>query len=98
VLPATGQSLVGVALQSAQQPAEPLQAGDRIRIVDTPASQAEPPASTPQTLSGVVVLTAGPNDSGLTIVNVTVPATQAADRAARVATGRIALILDTRER
>ena len=98
VLPAAGQSLVGVALQSAQLPAEPLQAGDRIRIVDTPASQAEPPASTPQTIPGVVVSAAPPDDSGQTIVNVTVPSGQAADLAARVATGRIALILDSRER
>lgn len=98
VLPAAGQSLVGVALQSAQLPAEPLQAGDRIRIVETPASQAEPPASTPQTVPGVVVSVAGPDDSGQTIVNVTVPSGQAAGLAARVATGRIALVLDSRER
>ncbi len=98
VLPGAGQSLVGVALQPAQLPAEPLQAGDRVRIVDTPASQAEPPASTPQTIPGVVVSAAAPDDSGQTIVNVTVPSSQAADLAARVATGRIALILDTRER
>ena len=98
VLPAAGQSLVGVALQAAQLPAEPLRAGDRIRVVDTPASQAEPPASTPQTIPGVVVWAAGPDDSGLTIVDVTVPSGQAADLAARVATGRIALVLDTRER
>lgn len=98
VLPAAGQSLVGVALQTAQLPAEPLRAGDRIRIVDTPPSQAEPPAATPQTISAVVVSTAAPDASGQTIVNVTVPSDQAADLAARVATGRIALILDSRER
>jgi flagella basal body P-ring formation protein FlgA len=98
VLPAAGQSLVGVALQSAQLPAEPLRPGDRIRIVDTPASQSEPPAATPQTIPGVVASVRGPDDSGLTVVDVTVPSNQAADLAARVATGRIALILDTRER
>lgn len=98
VLPAAGQSLVGVALQPAQLPAEPLQAGDRVRIVDTPASQAEPPASTPQAIPAVVVSAAAPDDGGQTIVNVTVPSGQAADLAARVATGRIALVLDSRER
>ncbi len=98
VLPAAGQSLVGVALQPAQLPAEPLVAGDRIRIVDTPASQGEPPAATPRTIPGVVVSATAPDDRGQTIVNVTVPSGQAADLAARVATGRIALILDTRER
>ena len=98
VLPAAGQSLVGVALQSAQLPAEPLRPGDDVRIVDTPTSQAEPPASTPQTIGAVVVSTSGPDDSGQSIVNVTVDSGQAADLAARVATGRIALILDSRER
>jgi len=39
-----------------------------------------------------------PDDSGLTVVDVSVPSGQAADLAARVATGRIALILDSRER
>jgi len=98
VLPAAGQSLVGVALQHTQLPAEPLQSGDRIRVVDPPAGQAEPPTAAPPTIPGVVVSVAGPADNGLTIVDVTVPATQAAALAARVATGRIALILDTRER
>lgn len=98
VSPAAGQSLVGVALQPAQLPAEPLQAGDRIRIVDTPASQSEPPSTTPPTIPGVVVSTSGSGDRGVIIVDVTVPAAQAAELAARVATGRIALILDSRER
>lgn len=94
VLPAAGQSLVGVALQRAQLPAEPLQPGDRIRIVDTPAGQAEPPASTPRTIPGVVVSATARDDNGLTIVNVTVPSDLAAALAAQVATGRTALILD----
>jgi hypothetical protein len=98
VLPASGQSVVGVALQPAQLPAEPLQPGDRVRLVDTPASQAEPPSSTPQTIDAVVASTAAPDDSGQTIVDVTVPSGRAADLAARVATGRIALVLDSRER
>ena len=98
VLPATGRSMVGVALTPAQLPAEPLRAGDRVRIVDTPTSQGEPPSTTPATISGEVVSSVGPNETGLSVVNVTVPVNQAADLAARVATGRIALILDSRER
>ncbi len=98
LLPTSGQSVVGVALQLAQLPAEPLQPGDRVRIVDTPASQAEPPSTTPQTTDAVVASAAAPDDSGLTIVDVTVPSGQAAELAARVATGRIALVLDSRER
>jgi hypothetical protein len=98
VVPAQGQSLVGVALTAAQLPAEPLQPGDRVRIVDTPTTQGEPPTTAPATIAGVVASTVGPDDTGLTVVNVTVPAGQAADLAARVATGRVALILDSRER
>jgi hypothetical protein len=98
VTPASGQSLVGVALQHAQLPTEPLRAGDRVRVVDTPTSQADPPAATPDAIPAVVVSTEALDDGRQTIVNVTVPSAQAADLAARVATGRIALILDSRER
>lgn len=98
VLPAAGRSLVGVALTSAQLPAEPLRAGDQVRIVETPTSQGEPPSTTPATFPGEVVSTAGPDQTGLTVVNVSVPSQQAADLAARVATGRVALVLDSRER
>jgi hypothetical protein len=47
-----------------------------------------------------VALTAAqlPDETGLTVVNVMVPSGQAADLAARVATGRVALVLDSRER
>jgi len=98
VVPTEGRSLVGVALTAAQLPAEPLQAGDRVRIVDTPTAQGEPPTTAPATIAGEVASSVGPDDTGLTVVNVTVPAGQAADLAARVATGRVALILDSRER
>ena len=98
VLPAAGQSLVGVALTTTQLPAEPLLAGDRVRIVDTPVSQGEPPATTPNSINGEVVSVSGPDSSGLIVVNVTVPTGRAADLAARVATGRVALVLDSRAR
>lgn len=98
VQPTSGRSMVGVALTPAQLPAEPLRAGDKVRIVATPAAQGEPPATTPATIAGEVVSSVGPNETGLTVVNVTVPVNQAADLAARVATGRVALILDSRER
>ena len=98
VVPPQGRSLVGVALTVAQLPAEPLHAGDRVRIVDTPTTQGEPPTTSPATIAGEVMSAVGPDDTGLTVVNVTVPAAQAADLAARVATGRVALVLDSRER
>jgi hypothetical protein len=98
LLPAGGQSLVGVALITSQLPAQPLRAGDRVRIVDTPVSQGEPPATTPPSIPGQVVSVSGPDQAGLMVVDVTVPSGRAADLAARVATGRIALVLDSRAR
>jgi len=98
VLPGAGRSLVGVALTAAQLPGVPLRAGDRVRIVDTPGAQGGPPSTTPATIAAEVVSTVGPNDTGLMIVNVTVDDGRAADLAARVATGRVALVLDSRER
>lgn len=98
VVPAAGRSLVGVALSSAQLPAQMLQAGDRVRIVDTPTAQGEPPTTTPAAIGGEVASVVGPDDTGLTVVNVTVDDRQAADLAARVATGRVALVLDSRVR
>lgn len=98
IVPTAGRSLVGVALTAAQLPGEPLQPGDRVRIVDTPTTQGEPPTTAPATIAGLVASVVWPDDTGLTVVNVTVPAGQAADLAARVATGRVALILDSRER
>lgn len=98
VLPAAGQALVGIALTAAQLPAEPLRAGDQVRVIDTPVSQGEPPATTPTSIAGQVVSVTGPDSAGLIVVDVTVPTGQAAGLAARVATGRIALVLDSRVR
>jgi len=97
VVPGEGLSLVGVALTAGQLPAEPLLPGDRVRVVDTPPSQADPPATDPGATDGEVVSVTGPDDVGLTTVDVLVPADQAAGLAARVATGRVALVLDSRK-
>jgi hypothetical protein len=98
LIPGDGLSLVGVALASGQLPAEPLLPGDPVRVVDTPPSQADPPATDPDATEGEVVSVAGPDDVGMTTVDVLVPAGEAAGLAARVATGRVTLVLDSRER
>lgn len=98
VVPTAGRSLVGVALTAAQLPAGALQPGDRVRVVDTPTAQGEPPSTTPATIPGEVASVVGPDDTGLTVVNLIVSDERAADLAARVATGRVALVLDSRER
>ncbi|WP_298462063.1 SAF domain-containing protein [uncultured Cellulomonas sp.] len=94
--PPSGQSVVGVALTAAQRPTIDLRAGDRVRIVETPITQGDPPAQTPPTLPATVVAVS-PTDADTVIVNVAVGTQDAADLAARAATGRVALILDSLE-
>jgi len=89
-----GESIVGVALNTSQLPSYPLAAGDVVRIVETPVSQGEPPATTPATFEAVVFTTRFDEATSQTIVDLIVPESRAADIAARAATGRIALIVD----
>lgn len=89
-----GKSIVGVALGAAQMPTYPLAAGDTIRIVDTPVAQGEPPATTPQAFKATVFTTKYVEKTNQWIVDLIVPTGQAADIAARAATGRIALVVD----
>lgn len=98
VLPRQGMSLVGVALPPSLLPGEALVAGDRVRVVATPGQQGdvgpEPPATIPATVVGVYP----DGQGGQTIVSVEVPQERAAELAARSATGKVALVLDSRER
>mgnify|MGYP002585579386 FL=1 len=96
VLPKAGQTLVGVGLAPAMLPAEPLLAGDRVRIVETPDQQGEvvtAPVAMEAVVSRVTIL-----ETGDTLVDVLVPTDKAAELAARAATGRVALVLESRER
>jgi hypothetical protein len=89
-----GTSLVGIALSDAQMPSVSLHAGEKVRLVNTPVSQGDPPASDPTSYAGTVFQThAGSQNQ--TIVDVAVDKDQAPLIAATAATGRIALILDT---
>jgi len=90
----SGKSIVGVALSAKQLPSYPLTAGDKVRIVDTPIAQGDPPAATPSTFTAEVFTTKYDDISGQWIIDLVVNERQAADIAARSATGRIALILD----
>lgn len=98
LVPAVGQSLVGVSLTASQMPAEPLAAGDAVRIVATRDDQADAGGQVPVTFTATVVDVAFDEVSGQTVVDVSVPQDQSADLAARAAAGRVALILDSRER
>jgi hypothetical protein len=88
------QSLVGMSLNNSQLPPYPLTNGDKVRIVSTPANQAEVPKETPQAVSASVVSTEKDTVSGQTLVAVMVPKADAPILAAKAATGRVALILD----
>lgn len=96
VVPRAGEAMVGVGLAPAMLPAEPLLAGDRVLIVETPGSQGEvttAPVVMEAVVSRVTVL-----DTGLTLVDVLTGEERAAELAARAATGRVALVLSSRER
>ncbi|MFW6033593.1 MAG: SAF domain-containing protein [Actinomycetota bacterium] len=99
VVPAAGEAVVGVALGPAQVPGEPLLPGDVVLVVDTPRSGDEPPAEAPAAIEATVLKTyppTGPSDP--LVVDVVVSDDQAADLAARVATGRVGVVLMSRER
>lgn len=98
LVPGEGESLVGISLTAAQMPSEPLYSGDGVRIVTTPGDQGEVTDEDPVTIEATVVGVSRVEETGETVVNVSVPKEKSADLAARAATGRVALVLDTRER
>ena len=98
VVPASGMSVVGVALTPAQVPGLTLQAGDRVRVVATPAQGAAPASGTPQFSEADVVGVRADAETGQLVVDLLVPHAEATVLAARVATGNVALVLDSRER
>lgn len=98
VVPPSGMSVVGVALTPAQVPSLALRTGDRVRVVVTPAQGAEPAAGAPQFSGADVVGVRADAEAGQLVVDLLVPYAEAAVLAARVATGNVALVLDSRER
>lgn len=93
-VPAAGQSLVGVSLTPAQLPGDPLRPGMKVRIVNTPRPQDDPPKKAPASIPATVVATHTFGDQGQVVVDVTVPQNVAASLAASIATTRVALVLD----
>lgn len=98
VLPAKGMSIVGISLTPAMMPATELQTGDDVRIVSTPGDQGDVAGGEPVAITATVVKVRTSGDSGQTVVDVSVPEADAAKLAARAATGKVALVLDSRER
>ncbi|HEX2892635.1 MAG TPA: SAF domain-containing protein, partial [Marmoricola sp.] len=98
LVPGEGESLVGISLTPAQMPSEPLYGGDVVRIVTTPGDQGEITDKEPVAIEATVVGVNRVEETGETVVDVAVPEAEAAELAARAATGRVALVLDARER
>lgn len=94
--PAAGNSIVGVALTPNQMPAgTSLHAGDRVRIVETPVNGGDAPVEEPLSIPAVVVTSKSATVGDQTVVDVEVQRERAGALAARAATGRVALVLDT---
>lgn len=97
-LPPAGQSIVGVALTPAQTPGLALHSGDRVRVVVTPAQDGDAPGGIPAYSDAVVIAVHVNEDTGGAVVDLMVRQEDAVVLAARVATGHVALILDSRDR
>lgn len=76
-------------------PAEPLRPGDAVRIVQTPGAQGDV-VDAPVSLSAEVLAVRTVDNR--VVVDVLVPSALAPEVAARAATGRVAIVLDARER
>jgi len=100
-IPATGTSVVGLALSPGLLPAEPLHAGDRVRVISTdaevPSGATPAPAIAPVDATVLSVSGAG-SDGQSIVVDVVVTATNAPAVAKAAANGKVALVLDSRER
>ena len=93
--PASGMSVVGVSLAVGQLPGEELRPGDQVRLVQTPEAQADL-ADEPFAVAAEVL---GVHQADTqVVVDVLVPSGQAPQVAARAGTGRVAVVLDARER
>ncbi|NKS56236.1 flagellar biosynthesis protein FlgA [Rhodococcus hoagii] len=97
VIPDKGQSVVGLVLTAAKMPSMPLTPGDLVRIIDTPRQQDDPPAQPPYATAATVI-SVSPSPDGAQILDVVVSSTDAPALAARSATGRVSVVLDSRAR
>lgn len=95
--PTAGTVLVGVAVPASRMPVGPLLAGDRVLIVDTPPADADPPTTPPGTVPATVVRLGPPDVNGARVLDVTVTAADGPALVARSATGRVGLLLLSRE-
>ncbi|HET7725065.1 MAG TPA: SAF domain-containing protein [Propionibacteriaceae bacterium] len=98
LVPGIGRSAVGLSLTASQMPGEPLLVGDDVRIVSTPGAQGDVGTSGLAVYRGQVLAVSPTGADGATAVTVQVDADAAPEIAARSATGKVALVLDSRVR
>lgn len=96
-VPAAGQSVVGVAVTEAQLPQAELVPGDHVRVFGTPSLGDAPSSDPPRSVAATVVSVSGVLDSGHVVVDVVVADDVAGTLVAKVATGRVAIVLDSSE-
>lgn len=92
--PDPGQQLVAIALRPSQLPAQGLHTGEVVQVVSTPGEGGEVPTELPVSVTATVLRVGEPDMDGITVVDVQTPKTDGAVLAARVATGRIALVVE----
>ncbi|WP_162602559.1 SAF domain-containing protein [Nocardioides daejeonensis] len=97
-VPSEDMSVVGVALTSSQAPGMELRTGDRVRVIVTPAEGSDAPTGTPSFSEAEIVGVRVSDDTGQLVVDLLVPHGEAATLAAQIATGNVALVLDSRAR
>lgn len=97
-IPAQGYTVVGISVSAGMMPAGQLRVGDHVRIVTTPGASGDVPSSDPEAIAADVVGISQETATGATVVNVVVPALKGPAVAARAATGKVAIILDSRDR
>ncbi|MBB1495453.1 flagella basal body P-ring formation protein FlgA [Propioniciclava sp. MC1595] len=97
-VPAKGETVVGLSLVDGMLPAIPLKTGDDVRVVQTPGAQGQVGDVSPVTIAAKVVAVTRSQDGQFALVDLLVSADAAPDLAARAATGKVAVVLDSRER
>lgn len=89
-----GDTLVGISTKPSQRPTSGLFPGRKVLVVSTPGQDEDVADSPPQTIAATVVAVGKSADAtGLTTVDVAVPATDGPALAARAATGRVAIVV-----
>ncbi|MDH6122723.1 SAF domain-containing protein [Kitasatospora sp. GAS204B] len=95
-----GKDTVGVLARPGQLPAETLQPGQAVMVVQTPGQQdaSGATASQPSTISAMIVQVAAPDANGARVVDLAVSPVDSPALASWAATGRVAIVLKAAQR